>query len=218
MKIKIAISSVKKFSSYTLPIIIPSLLKSGIKESEMVIFEGGYHARDIGTYGSITHIRVAHNSFDYTALIDIVEHEIESDYWFLLHDTCKAGPEFGNLVRDIPAGEPDVVCMLGSHPGTMNICAYKYDYLLSKKQELLALKNTDYEDLDSAKRRATEAENSLQEGYVLYHPELFSEELNAGTPSIYKDGGVSRNERYFRNLDLTKYQANYGASQFILDL
>jgi hypothetical protein len=214
---KIAISSVRKFSSYTLPVIIPSLLQS-VEAKDIFIFEGGYTERWWEIRKGITHTRVAHNSFDYTALIDIVENEIESDYWFLLHDTCKAGPNFGELVNDIPAGEPDVVCMLNSNPGTMNICAYKYDYLLSKKQELLALKNTDYEDLDSAKRRATEAENSLQEGYVLYHPELFSEELNAGTPSIYKDDGVSRNERYFRNLDITKYQANYGASQFILDL
>jgi hypothetical protein len=215
---KIAISSVKKFSPYTLPIIIPSLLKAGIKESEIVIFEGGYYERDIGTYGSIIHIRVAHNSFDYTALIDIVENELESDYWFLLHDTCKAGPNFGKLVRDLPEGDPDVVCMLGFDPGTMNICAYKYSYLLSKKQEILKLKNTDYEDLDSAKRKATEAENTLQEGYTLYHPELFVEDLNAGASSIYKDSGVNRNERYFKNLDLTKYQANFGCSQFILDL
>jgi len=215
---KIAISSVKKFSPYTLPIIIPSLLKAGIKESEIVIFEGGYQERDVGTYGSIMHIRLAHNSFDYTALIDIVENELESDYWFLLHDTCKAGPDFGKLVRDLPEGEPDVACMLHSNPGTMNICAYKYSYLLSKKKEILELKNINYEDLDGAKRKATAAENTLQEGYVLYHPELFELNQKENVPSVYKDNGVSRNERYFKNLDITKYQANYGSSVFILDL
>lgn len=214
---KIAISSVRKFSPYTLPIIIPSLLQS-VEAKDIFVFEGGHDERWWEIRNGITYIRVAHNSFDYTALIDIVENELKSDYWFLLHDTCKAGPDFGRLVRDLPEGEPDVVCMLGSNPGTMNICAYKYDYLLSKKKEILDLKNTNYEDLDGAKRRATEAENMLQEGYVLYHPELFEASLNSGVPSIYKDGGVSRNERYFKNLDITKYQANYGASEFILDL
>jgi hypothetical protein len=214
---KIAISSVRQFSSYTLPVIIPSLLQS-VEAKDIFIFEGGHYSRWWEIKDGITHIRVAHNSFDYTALIDIVENELESDYWFLLHDTCKAGPDFGKLVRDLPAGDPDVACMLGFSPGTMNICAYKYNYLLSKKQEILELKNTNYEDLDAAKRKATEAENTLQEGYTLYHPELFNENLNAGTPSIYKDGGVSRNERYFKNLDLTKYQANFGEGKFVLDL
>jgi hypothetical protein len=214
---KIAISSVCKFSPYTLPIIIPSLLQS-IDPQDIYIFEGGHTERWTEVLHGITHIRVAHNSFDYTALIDIVENELKSDYWFLLHDTCKAGPDFGKLVRDLPAGDPDVVCMLNSHPGTMNICAYKYSYLLSKKEEILELKNTNYEDLDEAKRKATKAENTLQEGYVLYHPELFSENLKAGVPSIYMDDGISRNERYFRNLDITKYQANFGATKFILEL
>jgi hypothetical protein len=214
---KIAISSVRKFSSYTLPIIIPSLLQS-VEAKDIFVFEGGYDERWWEIREGITHIRVAHNSFDYTALIDIVENKLESDYWFLLHDTCKVGPNFGKLVRDLPEGEPDVACMLNSDPGTMNICAYKYSYLLSKKQEILDLKNTDYIDLDSAKRRATKAENSLQEGYVLYHPELYEVNQNERIPSIYKEGGINRNERYFRNLDVTKYQANYGQAGFILDL
>jgi hypothetical protein len=217
LRIKIAISSVKKFSLHTLPVIIPSLLQS-IEPQDIFIFEGGYDERWWEIRKGITHIRVAHNSFDYTALIDIVENELESDYWFLLHDTCKAGPDFGKLVRDLPEGEPDVVCMLGSNPGTMNICAYKYNYLLSRKQDILDLKNTDYEDLDSAKRRATEAENTLQEGCVLYHPELFETNINHRVASIYTEDGVNRNERYFKNLDITKYQANYGDAKFVLNL
>ena len=214
---KFAISSVNTFSQKTLPIIIPSLIQS-IDKEDIVIFEGGHRERSIEDYNGILYIKVAHNSFDYTALIDIIENELESNYWFLLHDTCKAGPNFGQLVKDLPEGEPDVVCMLNAHPGTMNICAYKYSYLLSKKKEILELKNTDYEDLDGAKRKATKAENTLQEGYVLYHPELFEVSLNERIPSIYKDDGINRNERYFKNLDLTKYQANYGNSTFVLDI
>jgi hypothetical protein len=213
---KFAISSVNTFSDKTLPVIVPSLLQS-IDAKEIVIFEGGHRERSIEDYDGITYIKVAHNSFDYTALIDIVENELESDYWFLLHDTCVSGPNFGRLVKNIPENQPDVICMLGSNPGTMNICSYKYEYLLKNKDFILSLKNTDYEDLDSAKRRATEAENTLQEGCSIYpagQPSIHRDRV----PSIYAENGVRRNERYFGNLDLFKYQANYGSSVFVLDL
>jgi len=214
---KFAISTVNTFSSKTLPVIIPSLLQSLTKE-EIVIFEGGHRERSVEDYDGITYIKVAHNSFDYTALIDIVENELESDFWFLLHDTCVAGPEFGRLAKELPIPTVNVACMLGSNPGTMNICSYKYEYLLNNKNFLFSLKNTDYEDLDSVKRRATEAENTLQEGCSIYGPGPSPSTHQDRVPSIYSEDGVTRNKRYFGNLDLTKYQANYGNSEFVLDL
>jgi len=218
--IKIAISSVKKYSSYTLPVIIPSLLESGVPKENIYIFEGGYDERTVGEYEGVTHIKVANNSFDYTALIDIVENELESEYWFLIHDTCKVGPKFNELVSNIPEGNPDVVCMLGSNPGTMNICSYKYTYLRDRYNQILALKNTNYTDegLLVAKGVAAAAENSLQVGSVIYNPHLFSDILSEREPSHYVSNGVNRNVRYFGNLDLYKYQANYGQWPWVVDL
>ena len=218
--IKVAISSVKEYSPMTLPIIVPSLLEAGIEPDDIYIFEGGHYEREETEFLDTHHILVNHNSFDYTALIDIVENEIESEYWFLLHDTCKVGPNFKELVNNIPDNKPDVVCMLGSIPGTMNICSYKYEYLLSKKELLYNLKNRDYsvDGIYQAKHRAAEAENTLQVGSVIYNPELFSDELSFEMPSVYKDNGIRRNIRYFRNLDVYKYQANYGRLPWIVDL
>ena len=211
VQVKIAISSVNRFSDKTLPVIIPSLLQS-LNKDEIVIFEGGHEERSVEDYNGILYIKVAHNSFDYTALIDIIENELESDYWFLVHDTCVAGPNFGPLVKNIPEDLPDVICMLGSNPGTMNICSYKYSYLLEMKTLILNLKNTnnDLNGLHVAKTRAVEAENSLQRDCAMYHPEKYQVTHKDRVPSIYHEHGVSRNERYFHNLDLTKYQANYG--------
>jgi hypothetical protein len=218
--IKIAISSVKKYSDYTLPIIIPSLLESGIPREDIYIFEGGYDERTVENYNGITHIKVAHNSFDYTALIDIVENNLESEYWFLIHDTCKVGPKFAELVSKIPEGEPDVICMLGAVPGTMNICSYKYTYLKEKYDQIVSLKNTDYTEqgLLKAKEVAANAENTLQIGSILYNPELFSDILFERQPSQYLNNGVNRNVRYFGNLDVYKYQANYGQWPWVVDL
>ena len=70
--IKIAISSVKKYSDYTLPVIIPSLLESGIRREDIYIFEGGYDERTVEDQNGITHIKVSHN---YIKNKDIVNKE-----------------------------------------------------------------------------------------------------------------------------------------------
>ena len=39
-----------------------------------------------------------HNSYDHTAIIEIIESNIESKYYFALHDTCEVGKNFSNLL------------------------------------------------------------------------------------------------------------------------
>jgi len=204
----------------TLPVVIPSLLNSGVDPKNIYIFEGGYYERSVGEYLGANHIKVDHNSFDYTALIDIVENEIESEYWFLLHDTCVVGAEFNSLLQNIPENKPNVICMLGHHPGTMNICSYKYSYLLEKKEQIIKLKNHDYsaEGTMQAKIVAIEAENSLQGGSVIYNPDRFTDIWTEKVENPYKEDGIERNLRYFNNLDVYKYQANYGQWPRIIEL
>lgn len=216
---KFAISTVKRFADKTLPVILPSLLQS-IEPHEIYVFEGGHEERWWEIKDGITHIRVTHNSFDYTALIDIVENDIKSDYWFLLHDTCVAGPDFGRLARDLPEGEPFAAAMLGSYPGTMNIGAYRYDYLMENKDLLLSVRNDDIspEGIRAGKEQALQLENRFLGEAPRYHPELFSDDLTVGAPSPYTEHGVRRNIRYFRNLDLYKFQANYGQLPRVIDL
>ena len=226
--IKIAISSVKSFSDNTLPVLIPSLIESGITKEDIYIFEGGHAERSVEDYNGSTLIKVAYNSFDLTALIDIAENEVESEYWFLMHCTCTVGPKFGSLVKNIPEDKPNAISLGVLHDSNysnMNIGAYKYSFILENKDKLSALKSTDYspEGVLASKRTALAAEDLLLSQYTnqrpyepRYNPESY-EEFEAIVPNPF-GGNAIRRVRYFGALDLYKYQANWGNPNLVLDL
>jgi len=226
--IKIAISSVKKFSDHTLPVLIPSLIESGILAEDIYVFEGGHDERSVEEYHGSTKIKVAHNSFDLTALIDIAENKIESDYWFLMHDTCIVGPKFGELVKNIPENKPNAVALGVMHDANyfnMNIGAYKYSFVLENKDKIIALKGTDYspEGILETKRKAIAAEDILlsqhtnQRPYEPRYNQDQYKEFEAIVPNPF-GGKALRRVRYFGALDLYKYQANWGQPDLVLNL
>ena len=226
--IKIAISSVKNYSDRTLPVSVPSLLESGIRAEDIYIFEGGHDERIVEDYNGSTRIKVAHNSFDLTALIDIAENHIESEYWFLMHDTCTVGPRFGELVKNIPEYKPDAVSLgvfRDSNYSNRNIGAYKYTFILENKDKLVALKSTDYspEGVRASKHTALAAEDLLlsqhknQRPYEpRYNPDQYSE-YEVMPPNPF-GGNAVRRLYYFGSLDLYKYQANWGDPNHVLEL
>lgn len=54
MKIKICVNSTKSYSEKTLPIIIPSLINSGIDPEDIFVFEGGHIIFKEGTIAGFT--------------------------------------------------------------------------------------------------------------------------------------------------------------------
>ena len=94
--IRFCISTHKKFAQQTLPILINSLLEAGITPGHIYIFEGGYEEKST-KQSSCHHFLADHNSFDLTAMIEVSEMDFETDYWFLLHDTCMVELNFTNL-------------------------------------------------------------------------------------------------------------------------
>lgn len=219
MDIKICISTTKTHSQKTLPIVIESLISSGINKNDIYIFEGGHLERTEGLYEDIRYIKTNHNSFDYTSLIDIVEYEIEADYWFLLHDTCRVGGLFKELLdksvnqKLIPRNANK---MSLKHGPSMNIGFYKYDYLMKHKNELLSFKGTD---------QSPEAISKLKEEHIAKEDYLFSltdsdtylviDATNPiqsfGRSDVYGNGTIRRIE-YYSQLDLYKFKANWGQS------
>ena len=111
VKINICVNSTKTFSERTIPIIIESLLDCGIDSETIFVIEGGYDERLIYKKQNYTHIITNHNSLEYTGLIDIVEYELESDYWFNIHDTCKVGKDFKKLLYNIPEHHPEKIAL-----------------------------------------------------------------------------------------------------------
>jgi hypothetical protein len=144
MRIKIAIATNKNFSQQTLPIIITSLRDNGIEDKDIFVFNAGFDEEKSELIDNIQHYKLKQNSYELSPLIHICEKELESDYWFLIHDTCKVGPKFKELLYNIPKSNPDKIA-LKSRP-SMSMGLYKYSYLLKLKKKIILSKNTDYSE------------------------------------------------------------------------
>jgi hypothetical protein len=210
--IKIAIASNVHFCDLTLPIIIPSLLQNGIPKDEIFVFIAGCSEYSEKIVDGIVQYELTHNSYEYSPLIEICEREHESEYWFLIHDTCKVGKNFKRLLYNIPPDRPSKIA-LGNSP-VMSIGAYRFDYLLSVKERLYEIKNTDY-SIESMRR--WKDWGAPNEDYILWK--------TAPPPAVYGNHGMEildhenwygtntiRRTEYFHSLDIYKNKSNWGQS------
>ena len=85
--IKIAVASNKNFKNRSLPIVLPSLLRAGIERDLIHVFIGGYSEYKYEKNHDVHFHYLNHNSYEYSPLIEICEKQLQSDYWFLIHDT-----------------------------------------------------------------------------------------------------------------------------------
>jgi hypothetical protein len=214
--IKIAVATNIQFYNNTLRILLPSLLDCGIKPSDINVFIAGCDSYKKYISSNIEFINLQHNSFEYSPLIEICEKQIESEYWFLIHDTCKVGPNFKNLLYNIPQNKPEKIA-LRSFP-SMSIGSYRYDYLMSVKEKLFSIKNTDY------------SENALNhwkywgvpnEDFILWKTNPLPVIYNNIDDCVVLDynnwynSSSQRRTEYYKSLDLYKNKSNWGQSSVL---
>lgn len=218
--IKIAVATNINFFEKSLPVIIPSLINCGIEKESIHIFNAGYDEYKCEIIDGITYHFLNHNSYEYSPLIEIVDKEIQSEYWFLIHDTCKVGPKFKELLYNIPESKP-VKVALRSKP-SMSIGLYNYDYLLSVKEKLLGIKNTNYSRESMMEWKLWGVPN---EDYILWMTEppavLYNDSSHSVTDNDnwYGTDTVRRTE-YYPSLDIYKNKSNWGQSgrNMIIDI
>lgn len=216
MKIKIAIITNKNFYEKSLPLLIDSLKKAAIDCNDIHVFNAGFdRCAHCVTADGINYWELDHNSFEYSALLHISEHKIESDYWFLIHDTCTVGPKFKELLYNIPESMPEKIA-LRVWP-SMSIGAYRYDYLIRPviKNKLLEIKNTDYshESMMHFKNWGT-----VNEDYILWKTEpvpmvynnCYQSDWHVVDYNNWYGTDTIRRTEYYKSLDLYKNKANWG--------
>lgn len=213
MEIKIAVATNINFYKLSLPIIIESLLSSGIEKSQIYIFNAGFTEDKREEIDGITHYYLSHNSYEYSALIEIVEKQLISEYWFLIHDTCKVGPKFKELLYNIPDSKPEKLALKDSP--AMSIGTYRYDYLLSLSDKLISIKNTDYSEgaLQRWKRWGVPNED-----FILWkstpQPLIYNNNKNWNIVAYENWYGTNTTRRteYYPSLDIYKNKSNWGQS------
>lgn len=209
--IKIAISTNINFFEKTLPILLPSLESNGFTKEEIVIFNAGFNEPSEEKYGDYTMYKLNHNSFEYSPLIDIVENERVSEYWFLIHDTCKVGENFKSLISNIPETKPYKMA-IKKFP-SMSIGLYKYEYLQIVKQKLLDIKNPHY---DEGSLKTWKDWGRINEDFIMYqhNPEPVLYPCEEEFIILEKDNWFGqdtwRRVEYYPSVDLFKNKANWG--------
>lgn len=216
IQIKICISSTKKYAGQTVPLVTNSLLGVGIAANDIYVFEGGHTSRQYA-FGSFHHYKVDHNSFDMTALIEIVSSDVKSDYWFLLHDTCLVDERFRTRIHNIPHFLPETL-PVKNYP-SMNMGAYRHDYLLRKAGVLMDYKN---DSLDHAaairfKEKCVRDEDILfrqskrpvaYNGWLLHDDDNYKR-TDVTAPAAY----TNRICEYYPQVGVYKFKANFRLEQ-----
>lgn len=213
--IKIAIASNIFFYKHTLPIIIPSLLENGILKNDVHVFIAGFNQYNHDIVDDINYHYLDHNSYEYSPLIEIVEKNLESKYWFLVHDTCRFGPKFKELLYNIP--ENSIKLALKSKPA-MSMGTYSYDYLLSVKDKITSIKNVDYSEKSMNHWKVWGVPN---EDWIMWmtdpKPIIYNND-NSWSVVAYENWygtGTIRRTEYYPSLDLYKNKSNWGQSPIL---
>jgi len=157
---------------------------------------------NIAGYSNVMAYYVNWNAFDYSSLIlsNILIHE--NDSCFLLHDTCKPGPNFHNIISSFDNTKFDLVDV---YNGYCNFGLYKGSFLKQNEQFLNGCKNI-------SKERAIDLEFELFR--ICKNKSRFPSRQNdgdyvrLGEQDVYGTGHLRLVEHY-TNIDLFKYKANY---------
>ena len=155
----------------------------------------------------IVHHYCNHNSFDHTSLIEILELNLYSDYWFVAHDTVTFGNKSIDRINKFGPGDHISI----SKAGWWNMGLFSNDFIQRNKEYILSLKN------------CTKSQAILSEKFYkrLSFEDTFYCQENEILDLEYKDiycEGYLRKPIYFKSLDITKYQKYYPESSFLKDL
>lgn len=178
---------------------VPEILTTPI-----VIVEGGYAERRVVTEGLVTTVRAAHNSIDFTALIEACS--LPFSEYFFVHDTCTVGPRFLALVAErCPPG----VTASFKFP-SMNMGAYPASVLRRHRDALVStFLNTDEARAQEFKALCVREEDWIFKAEGAAHAFLSSGPPRMLGPPFPRYGIALRIGEYYADLDLTKWKANW---------
>ncbi len=200
---KFAISSHKDYMGLTEDKVVKSLINSGVSPEDIYFFIGGYEGEYRKLDGEYNRYTCPHNSMDFTGLISLIELNIESDYWFLLHDTCYVGDKFYKTVTEYPYEDKKYISL--DNELSMNMGAYRWDYIQEKKQDIIRYKNTS-DSLQEYKSLLIMDED------IFFRPSVHHFNVSrrqSSDPTDYYNNGTDRIIEYFPNIDLYKVKANW---------
>lgn len=181
----------------SVPVITNSLFRNGVKPEQIHIVAGGFESQQTLEINRVKVHCVTHNSYDHTALIDVVENHVPGWWWFLMHATSEVGPGF--VERILEKGfECEHIAVL--EYGWLNMGLMSRSFIEKNANYILNLKNC-------SKMQAILTEQMYWRMAETrdYYNEV-SPKIYAGSREVYQDG-IQRQILYLDGCDLYKYQA-----------
>ena len=157
-------------------------------------------------YG-VNYLACDHNSYDHTALIGILDSQLEDNWWFVMHDTCGVGPRFFHKLHEVGKQDSHMALL---EEGWLNIGQFSPDFLTSARNYILSLRNcTKMQAIFSEKmyRRFSDGKFYCKSGQF----------RSLGMHDIYENN-TPRSVLYFPSLDLYKYQSYHDSSELMNQL
>ncbi len=169
-----------------------SFLRNHIPEENIIIVKAGENFKCKEKNLIITN----HNSYDHNAIIEIIESNLESKYWFITHDTCEAGLDFYSKIQNIPIFHPYTAM---SEMAWLNMGLFSQKFIIENQRYILSLKNC-------SKKRAILSERVFSKLDNFGYFGMQSEVQIIKDCKIYNDG-KKRNTLYFPYMDYYKFQS-----------
>jgi hypothetical protein len=210
----IIISTCKRYKHKTLENILPQLKDAGVPEDKIIIVSGGEELND--DTGPIKFVN--YQFWELTSLIWLAAQEDHGDYYLMIHDTCKVDTPFWSelqqkfkTMRENKSLGPGARLMENNGGSDMHMGIYQHAYIISKKEELDALKN--YDDTDEALIKSKLYGFSIEGKFLRGFPLMYTKEQT----NISIEGEKCINT--INELGFTKIQQNCGqGNQIILDV
>jgi hypothetical protein len=181
----------------SVPVITNSLFRNGIKPEQIHIAAGGFDRTQTIEINRVKVHCVTHNSYDHTALIDVVENSVPGWWWFVMHATSEAGPKFVERILEKGFDSEHIAVL---ELGWLNMGLMSRSFIEKNANYILNLKNC-------SKMQAILTEQmywrmaKTRDYYNKVDPKIY-----AGSREIYQDG-IQRQILYLDGCDLYKYQA-----------
>lgn len=181
----------------SIPVITNSLFRNGIDPDQIHVVAGGFDNKQMLEINRVKIHCVEHNSYDHTALIDVVENNIPGWWWFVMHATSEAGPKFVEKILEKGFDYEHIAVL---EFGWLNMGLMSRSFIEKNANYILNLKNC-------SKMQAILTEQMYWRMAETrdYYNEV-SPKIHAGNREVYQDG-IQRQVLYLDGCDLYKYQA-----------
>ena len=205
------INSNKKYYQITAPVLIKSLVDSGIDKRNIVVVVGGCESSMTATIDGVQYHMVDYNSFDMNAFIYVAENNVDFTSFFYLHDTCEVGKNFYKYVVEKLEKHKPTKCMPLKGGSAMNIGWYNVETVKQFKGRITDQKNHDLSEkgLHQAKRESVDNEDHVI-NLIGGRTDKFTTRDAIITKMTHLYGDVTeRRCEYYDEIDLKKYKRSW---------